>query len=435
MKCLCDSFQVNYGSSASVFSQKSKFPSFVRTVHPSKRVIDAIVRILKHFNWRWVAFLNDDDDFGIDGLELFMKIIAGTNICLAYTNNLNHDPDYESIFRQIEVQDVHVIIVFAIEKTAEAMMKAAIKLNIRSKVWIAGDSWSLNKVIPKEEGVQDIGTVVGVAQPLVTMPGFSDFIYSTKGLDPCEAKEQINKTTEPEMFCNQVCNCSDVNPQELIDSDPSFSFSVYSAVYAVAHALHNTLRCGADGCDTNMTVQPYMVSKQAAGGRSVHSFLYLSSGNYISVSYSRVFVVELCQDCQYVMKVQNLRYLVSLCKNRKCIILQISKGSNTRHRFILYVLLFRLSDGHLMSVFPHQVLAELKKSNFTLLNQSIQFDENGDPVIGSYSVVFWNHQGEAEEVGFYRFQPFVNFYINNSKIQWYGTGEVRCIFSCYKNFY
>ena len=79
-----------------------------------------------------------------------------------------------------------------------------------------------------------------------------------------------------------------------------------------------------------------------------------------------------------------------------------------------------------------QVLAELKKSNFTLLNQSIQFDENGDPKFGSYSIVFWNHDGDAEEIGFYKFHPSVNFFINSSKIQWYTQGEVSC-FAIYKS--
>ncbi|GLD63511.1 taste receptor type 1 member 1-like protein, partial [Lates japonicus] len=70
------------------------------------------------------------------------------------------------------------------------------------------------------------------------------------------------------------------------------------------------------------------------------------------------------------------------------------------------------------------VLAELKKSNFTHLNQSIQFDENGDPKFGSYSIVFWNHSGDAEEIGFYKFHPSVQSFINNSQIQWYTNGEV-----------
>lgn len=77
-------------------------------------------------------------------------------------------------------------------------------------------------------------------------------------------------------------------------------------------------------------------------------------------------------------------------------------------------------------LYPHQVLAKLKKSNFTLLNQSIQFDENGDPKFGSYSIIFWNDTGDAEEIGFYHFHSPHRLSINNTKIQWYTNGEVSC---------
>ncbi len=86
-------------------------------------------------------------------------------------------------------------------------------------------------------------------------------------------------------------------------------------------------------------------------------------------------------------------------------------------------------------VHPHQVLGELKKSNFTLLNRSIEFDENGDPKFGSYSIVFWNHSGDAEEIGFYKFHTSFNFFINSSKIQWYTKGEVSCCLFPIKNLY
>lgn len=79
-------------------------------------------------------------------------------------------------------------------------------------------------------------------------------------------------------------------------------------------------------------------------------------------------------------------------------------------------------------VYPLQVLAELKQSNFTLLNQSIQFDENIEPKFGSYSIVFWNDSGEAEVIGYYKFQPSIYYYINENKIQWYTDGEVSGYF-------
>ncbi|XP_037630031.1 taste receptor type 1 member 1-like [Sebastes umbrosus] len=312
---------VSYGSSSSVFSKKLYFPSFLRTLHPNKDAIDMIVNIVQHFNWRWVAFLNSDDDYGINGLELFMKRIMDTEICLAYTKGLYQYMDHSHIFKQIQAQRIGIIIVFAPKMTVEALIESAIKLNVTNKVWIADEEWSLNKKLPKMKGIRNIGTVLGVSQQVMTIPGFSDFIYSTKSQTHCETVEQNG-------FCNQVCNCSSLPAEDVISADPSFSFPVYSAVYAIAHALHNALQCGDDKCNGNITVYPYMV------------------------------------------------------------------------------------------------LAELKKSNFTLLNQSIQFNEHGDPTFGSYSIVFWNHSGDAEEIGFYEFHQSVNFFINTTKIQWYTKGEV-----------
>ncbi|XP_018544356.1 LOW QUALITY PROTEIN: taste receptor type 1 member 1-like [Lates calcarifer] len=312
---------VSYGAASSVFSRKQIFPSFLRTVHPNKDVIDVIVNIILHFNWRWVAFLNIDDDYGNDGRDLFIRKIKDTEICLAYTKGLNNNTDYFQVFKRIGTLKIPIIIVFAPEWTAKPLIRSAIQLNVTKKVWIAGDAWSLNKDLPKEKGIKNIGTVLGVSEPVVTIPGFSDFIYSSKRQMHCENAGQ-------QKFCNQVCNCSNLNAEDVIAADPSFSFPVYSAVYAIAHALHNVLQCGTGTCNDKITV------------------------------------------------------------------------------------------------YPHMVLAELKKSNFTLLNQSIPFDENGDPKFGSYSIVFWNHSGDVQEIGFYKFYPSVQSFINNSQIQWYTNGEV-----------
>lgn len=77
---------------------------------------------------------------------------------------------------------------------------------------------------------------------------------------------------------------------------------------------------------------------------------------------------------------------------------------------------------------PYQVLAELRKLKFTLLNQSIQFDKSGDPKFGSYSIILWNDGGTIQEIGFYAFQPSVNFFINTTKIQWYTKKNVSIFF-------
>lgn len=230
------------------------YPSFLRTVQPNNNTVDGIANIIEHFGWRWVAFLNSDNNFGIDGLELFIKRIKLTEICLAYNRAVNENTNFSQIFNQIEDQKINVIVLFAPKVYAEAVIKAAIELNITNKVWLADDGWSQNKYLPKLKGIKSIGTVLGVAQPVKSIPGFNDFIYSTKSQASCADAAQ--KT-----FCNQVCNCCDVLVEDIVTVDPSFSFAVYSAVYAIAQALHNILKCEVGRCDKNLTVQPYIVSK------------------------------------------------------------------------------------------------------------------------------------------------------------------------------
>lgn len=213
-----------------------------------------IFSILQHFNWRWVAFLNSDNDYGNDGQRLFTQRIKDTEICMAYTKGLTGKTDYSQMFKQIDAQRINVIIAFVPEEDAEDLLGSAMQLNITNKVWIAGESWSLNKKLPKEKRIKNIGTVIGVSQPVVTIPGFNDFIYSSTS--------QNNRENTKQMICNQFCNCSNLSAEDVITADPSFSFPVYSAVYAIAHALHNTLKCGIGKCDGNITVYPYMVSKQ-----------------------------------------------------------------------------------------------------------------------------------------------------------------------------
>ncbi|XP_029975147.1 taste receptor type 1 member 1-like [Salarias fasciatus] len=312
---------VSYGAASSELSQKKTYPSFLRTLPSNKNVIEIIVKILKYFKWHWVSFLHDNNSYGTDGRELFIRNIQDTEICLAYIKALDHQTDYPGILRQIDALRVHVIIVFASDWRVEVLFESAIQQNVTNKVWLATNTWSLNRKLPKTKGIRNIGTVLGVAAPATTIPGFSDFVHSAKAA-------ALSENAEQETFCNQVFNCTGLSAADIIDADPSFSFPVYAAVHAIAHALHNTLQCGAGRCKDNITV------------------------------------------------------------------------------------------------YPNMVLAELKKINFTLFNQTIHFDENGDHNYGFYLIVFWNRNGDVQEVGYYEFYPPFHLVINSTDIQWHTNGKV-----------
>ncbi|XP_072306331.1 taste receptor type 1 member 1-like [Eucyclogobius newberryi] len=307
---------ISYGASSSIFSLKHIYPSFFRTLHPNKDVVEVIVQMLLYFKWYWVAFLYVDDDYSNDGRAVFMKMIQDTDICMAYTRKLDENTKYHQVFQQIENQRIQVFIVYAAEWTVEKLIPAAIEMNVTNKTWIAVDAWALNKKLPKMPGIRSIGTVLGVAEPVITIPGFHEFIST------------LQIVNQPGEFCNQFCNCSDLSPGDISSAENSFNFPVYAAIYAIAHALNNTLQCGDEKCNKNITL------------------------------------------------------------------------------------------------FPHMILSELKKTKFTLLNHTIQFDQNGDPRFGHFNIITWNSSGEAETVGLYTFQSAPHLSINESKIQWHAKGQV-----------
>uniref|UniRef100_A0AAZ3QBQ8 G-protein coupled receptors family 3 profile domain-containing protein n=1 Tax=Oncorhynchus tshawytscha TaxID=74940 RepID=A0AAZ3QBQ8_ONCTS len=244
---------VNYGSSSSVLSDKWKYPSFLRTTASNKDLIHLIILIIQHFNWNWVAFVSSGDENSQNGLQLFKSKLKDTKICLAYAKELNEMSDHYEILQQLEGLSIEVIIVFAGQSSAVAFIKSAIKHNIHSKVWIAGDSWSLNKNLPRLSGIKAIGTIIGITETVMPLPGFKDFVYlsqTQRNNRPSTCEQTPSRQT-----CNQACDlCSDVSPQEIIGENPSYSFATYSAIYAMAHALHNLLLCDIKGCSDNVTV-------------------------------------------------------------------------------------------------------------------------------------------------------------------------------------
>ncbi|XP_063063874.1 taste receptor type 1 member 1-like [Engraulis encrasicolus] len=242
---------VSYSATTSTLSDKLVYPSFMRTVPTSKAEMRLIVQIIKHFGWNWVAFLASVSDYSVNGLELFVEQTQNTSICLAYYEHLNAASHLKQVFDKLNMLNVNVIILFIEPQMAVNIVTSALKHNFHHKVWIASDAWALNQQLLKLHGLSKIGSVIGVTPTQVTLPGFEEFIYQFHhGGDSFADKGT----------CNQECvNCSLIKPDDVINSDPAYSFPIYSAVYTMAMALHNALHCNQSGCNKSETVLPYKV--------------------------------------------------------------------------------------------------------------------------------------------------------------------------------
>ncbi|XP_016348284.1 taste receptor type 1 member 1-like [Sinocyclocheilus anshuiensis] len=252
---------VNYGASSYTLSNKLQYPSFVRTIPSNKNLIEMIIHIIRWFGWNWVAFLGSQDDYSEDGLRIFNKYISNTGICLAYQEALGQQANYSQTLKKIDMLKINVIVVFAVPPYARKIIKAAIANDIRDKVWIASETWAMNQQLPTEPGIGKIGTVIGITERLLSLPGFDKFIYKDRrkinGYSTESNVQSKNKT------CNQVRDyCPLLTAEEIINENPSFSFAIYAAIYTIAHALHKVLECDMNECHKNITVKPYMLLEQ-----------------------------------------------------------------------------------------------------------------------------------------------------------------------------
>ena len=182
----------------------------------------------------------------------------------------------------------------------------------------------------------------------------------------------MSDCTQQELGCNQLCpECEVIGRAEVVNQDQIYDYGIYAAIYAVAHALHDTLDCSHGHCSSNITVEPYMVTKWLTPLIFFYSFILVYS-----------------EESLYLQDV------------------------------LIYVYLF-------LSVYLPQITAALKKVKFQLYNQTIQFDQNGNPP-ALYSIVYWNWTTcNPDIIGSYNVKQNPSFQIDENLITWFdGSNKV-----------
>nr|BBE15826.1 taste type 1 receptor 3-2 [Cyprinus carpio] len=248
---------ISYGATSDMFSDKETFPSFMRTVPSDRWQVTAMVQLLKEFGWNWVSVVGSDDEYGQKGQQQFSSMANEESICVAYQGLIPVYSDpvqaVTEILNRIVDAKVGVVVVFSLPKPARDFFAEVIRRNMTG-VWVASTAWALNDIVSTLPGINTIGTVLAFADITRPLDLFTPYIRElfTK-IEEMQIPQQPDTEISPlDNPCTRCSYLSQANVSMVeIKLVQRSAFSVYTAIYCVAHALHNLLGCNATRCALN----------------------------------------------------------------------------------------------------------------------------------------------------------------------------------------
>ncbi|NWT89473.1 TS1R1 protein, partial [Lanius ludovicianus] len=275
--------EISYEASTETLSLKRLYPSFLRTIPSDRQQVKAIFLLLQHFGWTWVALLGSNNAYGRAGLDALHVLLTASNVCVAYRGTIpaNSDasnPELHNLVRILTDVKVNVTVVFSNRGSTIPFFEVVVQRNITGMVWVASEDWSLAQTIWKVPGIQTIGSVIGIAveKPDSTMlERFEAWKMTEEGtVAECASSAEAGGESvgSTRLDCTQCCTSCRALAAVPDMYDAQGSFNVYSAVYAVAHGLHDLLGCASGACSKG-TVYPWQLLQKI---RQVNFTLYKS---------------------------------------------------------------------------------------------------------------------------------------------------------------
>ncbi|XP_003783898.1 taste receptor type 1 member 2 [Otolemur garnettii] len=263
--------QITYSAISDQLRDKRRFPALLRTMSGAKHHVEAIVKLMVHYGWNWIIVLVSNDEYGRDNSQLLTERLSGRDICIAFQELLptpqnNQEETLEehqrlgAIVDKLQQSTARVVVVFSPDLVLHNFFQEVLRRNFTGAVWIASESWAIDPVLHNFTELHRIGTFLGITTQSVPIPGFSEFRVRR-----WQAGLPHSSRPSQEGTCNQECDTC-FNTTESFNTILTLSgervvYGVYSAVYAVAHALHSLLRCDQTGC-SNRTVYPWQLLQE-----------------------------------------------------------------------------------------------------------------------------------------------------------------------------
>ncbi|XP_042071857.1 extracellular calcium-sensing receptor-like [Haplochromis burtoni] len=266
---------ISYFATCACLSDKTKYPSFLRTIPSDYYQSRALAHLVKYFGWTWVGAIRTNSDYGNNGMATFTETAQQLGICLEYSVSFfRTDPSakIQRIIDIIKASTSKVIVTFLARADFHVLLREFSYYNLSGYQWIGSETWIFDSRTAEMDIHHILDGAIGLSIPKAHVTGLREFILNEKPLNSsnnelftefwetlfsCKFKE-LKSSSDIQRECTGHEDMTGVQ-NSFIDMSlmPLFN-NVYKGVYAVAHALHNILSCNKT-CNKTVQLDPLTV--------------------------------------------------------------------------------------------------------------------------------------------------------------------------------
>uniref|UniRef100_UPI003AAEC17F extracellular calcium-sensing receptor-like n=1 Tax=Centroberyx gerrardi TaxID=166262 RepID=UPI003AAEC17F len=278
---------ISHFATCACLSNRREYSSFFRTIPSDYYQSRALAKLVKHFGWTWVGAVRSDNDYGNNGMATFIKAAGQEGVCIEYSEAISRTDREQAarVVRVIRNGSARVLVAFLAQAEMDILLEEALKQNLTGLQWVGSESWITAGHLATKRHSGILTGSLGFTIRKSKIPGLREFLLQ---VNPSQNPQSnlLREFWEATFGCSfqsslhgqsQGRQCSGSERLEDIDnpftdvSELRISNNVYKAVYAVAHAMHNMLKCRNTGEKLNQSciwrdnLEPEQVLKNLQG--------------------------------------------------------------------------------------------------------------------------------------------------------------------------
>ncbi|XP_029027217.1 extracellular calcium-sensing receptor-like [Betta splendens] len=250
---------ISHFATCACLSDKSKYPSFLRTIPSDYYQSRALAQLVKHFGWTWVGAIRSNNDYGDNAMATFTETAQQLGICLEYSVAFfRTDPPnkIQKIINIMKHSTSKVIVTFLSHLDLDVLMQMLSYHNMTGYQWVGSEAWIFDSQTAEMDTHHILDGAIGLSIAKAHVRGVREFILDLKQLNS-SGNKLFTEFWETLFNCKFKSVVKEINQRkctglenlrDLQHSFPDMSLmpifnNLYKGVYAVAHALHKTLDC------------------------------------------------------------------------------------------------------------------------------------------------------------------------------------------------